>query len=354
MMDGRNRPVATWLYCGATGIIIQIILGGITRLTGSGLSITEWQPLLGVLPPMDEKSWQHSFEAYKQIAQFKLVNPHFILSDYKSIFFWEWLHRNWARTLGIVFIAPFFVLVYQKKIDKALHIPLIILFLMGLLQGVIGWIMVKSGLNDTSTAVNDIRLAIHFITALILLCYTLWMAFKLSLTRLAIPNKPYLLRTTGIIFCLILLQMCYGALMAGSKAALAAPTWPDMNGFLIPPAMIHGDPASSYLLTVQFIHRLLAVLIALLICILYYRSSSWQTFPLLAYARKFSLALICTQVILGILTLLNSFNSSYQTFALLHQSTGILLLITLLFIFYSININRYPATLTGNNNQVIE
>lgn len=334
MRDSKNIRVATWLYCGAIGIIIQILLGGITRLTGSGLSITEWQPLLGILPPLNEKSWQHSFDAYKEIAQFKVVNPHFNLSDYKSIFFWEWLHRNWARTLGIIFIIPFFVFIYQKRIDKTTFTRLAILFFLGLLQGVIGWIMVKSGLNDTVTSVNDIRLMIHFITALILLCYTLWMAFQLSIPKLIITSLPLLAQPARIILILIFLQMSFGALMAGSKAALAAPTWPDMNGYLIPAAIYQYDPAITYLLVVQFIHRLLAFLIAALIIILYKKSAKSKTSLLHTYARNCSVILVSIQIFVGIATLLNSFNPAYKVFALLHQSTGILLLINLLLLFY--------------------
>jgi len=334
MKDSRNITVATWLYCGAVCIIVQIILGGITRLTGSGLSITEWQPLLGALPPMDEKSWQHSFETYKQIAQFKVVNPHFNISDYKSIFFWEWLHRNWARMLGIIFIIPFFIFLYQKKIGKTMCVPLAILFLLGLLQGVIGWIMVKSGLNDARTAVNEIKLMIHFTTALILLCYTLWMAFTLSIPKVNVKIWPSMQQTAGITLILILLQMSYGALMAGSKAALAAPTWPDMNGYFISPAIYQGEPEISYLLTIQLVHRLLAFLIAALVLLLCKKSLVRKTYPLLTYASFFSIVLISLQIILGIATLLNSFDPVYRTYALLHQSTGILLLMNTLLIFY--------------------
>lgn len=330
----KNKPVATWLYCGAISIFVQIVLGGITRLTGSGLSITEWQPLLGVLPPLSEESWQHSFKLYKQIAQFKLVNQEFSLLDYKSIFFWEWLHRNWARMLGLIFIIPFCIFLLQKKISLKMLLQLSVLFLLGLLQAIIGWIMVKSGLNDTAIAVSDIRLAIHFITALILLCYTLWLAFKLSLPKINVPYFPLLRRITGYILILILIQMFIGALMAGSKAALAAPTWPDMNGYLIPPELYKLAASNNYLLIVQFIHRLLAYMILILIFILYKRSSRWKTHYLLSALRKISIILVTLQVILGITTLLNSFDTTYQVYAILHQSAGILLLINILLIFY--------------------
>ncbi|TCC81686.1 COX15/CtaA family protein, partial [Pedobacter hiemivivus] len=167
-----NKQIATWLYFGAGTIIIQILLGGITRLTGSGLSITEWQPLLGTIPPLNQSAWQTSFDKYKEIAQFHIVNSHFTLEDYKSIFFWEWLHRNWARFIGIAFLFPLIYFLIRKKIEKKLLFSLLFLFILGLLQAIIGWIMVKSGLNDINIKVNHIRLSIHFVAALILLCYT--------------------------------------------------------------------------------------------------------------------------------------------------------------------------------------
>src|SRR5690606_25315793 len=127
--------------------VIQVLLGGITRLTGSGLSITEWKPILGTIPPLNEQAWQEAFLKYQQIAQYKLLNSHFSLSDFKAIYFWEWFHRNWARFMGLVFIIPFVYFIFTKKIDKKMIKPMIILFLLGALQGLIGWIMVKSGLN---------------------------------------------------------------------------------------------------------------------------------------------------------------------------------------------------------------
>ena len=184
-MKDKNSQIAVWLYCGALAIVFQIILGGITRLTGSGLSITEWQPLTGSLPPLSTAEWQSSFDKYKEIAQYKVINAHFSLDDYKSIFFWEWLHRNWARFIGLLFAVPFIVFLVQRKLSSKLLLQLAILIVLGLLQAVIGWIMVKSGLNNEMTAVSEIKLAIHFITAIILLCYTFWVAFTLSITTAA-------------------------------------------------------------------------------------------------------------------------------------------------------------------------
>src|SRR5688500_13160180 len=175
-----SRPVAVWLLVGVAMIIIQVLLGGITRLTGSGLSITEWKPIMGALPPMNEEEWNVAFEKYQQIAQYKYVNFHFTLGDFKFIYFWEWFHRVWARLIGVVFIIPFIVFIIQKRFKKEMIRPLIILFLLGALQGLVGWIMVQSGLEDSELLyVSHYKLAIHFILALGLLCYTLWFAFDL-------------------------------------------------------------------------------------------------------------------------------------------------------------------------------
>lgn len=342
MKAKANQQLAIWLYTGAFSIFIQIILGGITRLTGSGLSITEWQPLLGFLPPMNKAAWQHSFEQYQQIAQFKLVNSQFKLADYKSIFLWEWLHRNWARMIGLIFIIPFAGFVITKKIKPKMFVQLVILFSLGLLQAIIGWVMVKSGLSDTAVTVSDLRLAIHFITAAILLCYTLWMAFSLSMPVKPITNSFRLKNIAGITFVLLLLQLFFGALMAGSHAALAAPTWPDMNGYLIPPELLTLKPGAenTYLLAVQFIHRLFAYTISFLVLILFFKTAHWTSSPTLSAFRILPIILVIIQLLLGIITVLNSFNSCYRFYALFHQGTGLLLLSSVLLVFYISNTTK--------------
>ena len=336
MRAKADIQLAKWLYCGACCIFIQILLGGITRLTGSGLSITEWQPLLGFLPPMNTAEWNHSFNQYKEIAQFKQVNAHFGLVDYQMIFFWEWLHRNWARMLGLIFIVPFFIFLITGKIKTKMLIQLIFLFMLGSLQAVIGWIMVKSGLNDTAIAVNDFKLAIHFITALFLLAYTVWLAYKLSIPPLTLKYAAGLNNITAFTLILIFLQLFYGGLMAGSKAALAAPTWPDMNGNIIPPEFYIASLRSgtTYLLTVQFIHRTLAYIIAILILIIYKKSVFLKAHQFTSFLRPLPVILVLAQVLLGIITLLNSVASSYKVYALIHQGTGILLMLSILSVFY--------------------
>ena len=178
-VERSNRIIANWLFIGVGMLIVQVLLGGITRLTGSGLSITEWNPIMGAIPPLNEQQWQKAFKAYQQIAQYKYLNNNFTLSDFKFIFFWEWFHRLWARLMGLVFLVPFIYFLVKGYFKKWMITPLIMLFVLGGLQGVIGWIMVKSGLNDENLYVSHFRLAIHFIAAMLLIAYTL--IFGLSL-----------------------------------------------------------------------------------------------------------------------------------------------------------------------------
>lgn len=342
-MKARNQAqIAVWLYFGAVCIIIQILLGGITRLSGSGLSITEWQPLIGALPPTSDAAWQLSFQKYQQIAQYHILNKHFTLDDYKSIFFWEWLHRNWARFIGLAFIFPLIYFILTKKITQRLIPPLLLLFALGLLQAVIGWIMVQSGLNKTSTRVDHIRLAIHFIAALLLLCYTLWFAFKLSIMQIKMRHRLKFPALNLALLLLVVIQMTYGAFMAGTSAANAAITWPDMNGSFLPDLGLGGlalDALHSNPLTIQFIHRNLAYLITILTIMLYWRCRSWKINPALSIIRLTPVLLIFTQVILGISTLLHALHIDYNTYALLHQFTGILFTISLLLSLF-LNLKR--------------
>jgi cytochrome c oxidase assembly protein subunit 15 len=331
MRDKTNRQIANWLYCGAISVFIQILLGGITRVTGSGLSITDWQPLLGAMPPITTAEWQHSFSQYKEIAQFKKLNSHFSLTDYQMIFFWEWLHRNWARMIGLIFIIPFIIFLLQKKISRKMLIKLLLLLGLGALQAVIGWIMVKSGLNDTSIAVDEIKLAVHFMMAIVLLSAILWMGFQFSICPLNIHYTKQVKILGGITFFLMLLQLFYGALMAGSKAALAAPTWPDINGEPIPKAIF---TEASHLLDIQFFHRMLAYVVGIMVIILYKKSGFLRAHRITSYLRNTMLILVCLQILLGITTLLKSFSPAFPVYAILHQGTGILMAMSVLLIFF--------------------
>jgi cytochrome c oxidase assembly protein subunit 15 len=313
----KQKAVARWLYAGVIMLVIQIALGGITRLTGSGLSITEWKPILGAVPPMNEAAWQTAFEKYKGIAQYRYLNAHFTLSDFKSIYFWEWAHREWARLVGIVFIIGFVYFLIRRYFDLRMIVPFIILFILGGLQGAIGWIMVQSGLNDTDLYVSHIRLSIHFMAALVLLCYTMWFALKLSVPERGRLHHKALRRFTIITIALLCLQLIYGAFMAGLKAGAVAPTWPSINGVWMPDNVhSYGERAytglaayTSHPIAVQLIHRTLAyTLLGVIIAwvVIAGRVALAQKNTRLSQWRWWPLGLVLLQVLLGIFTVLHA------------------------------------------------
>ncbi|HEY0272502.1 MAG TPA: COX15/CtaA family protein [Chitinophaga sp.] len=337
-MYSKHRPVAIWLFVGVGMLIVQVLLGGITRLTGSGLSITEWKPILGAIPPLNEAAWQQAFDHYKQIAQFKYVNAHFSLSDFKSIYFWEWFHREWGRLIGVVFLIPFIWFIARNKIDRTMIKPLLILFLLGGLQGAIGWIMVQSGLNDEDLYVSHIRLAVHFISAMVLTCYTLWFGLKLVVPVKEIQARPGLKKLNLVLIAVLAVQLVYGAFMAGLHAALAASTWPDINGLLYPQGMFTQGSfmtdITHNLITIQFIHRGLAYLLALLILAWWWKARQTGPHTLLHQLHFIPLLLVLLQVLLGVLTVLNSKVHIPIGLAVVHQCVGMLLLLSLVSTYY--------------------
>ena len=335
----KSNAVAIWLLTGVGMIIVQVLLGGITRLTGSGLSITEWKPILGALPPMNEQAWLIAFEKYKEIGQFKHINFDFTLSDFKFIYFWEWFHREWARLIAVVFMGPFIWFIIKKKFRKEMINPLIILFLLGAMQGLIGWIMVKSGLNQENLYVNHIRLAIHFISALGLLCYTLWFALLLLVPTSAYVSDTKLHRLTLWILVLLVVQLVFGAFMAGLKAANFATTWPLINGEFMPSSMMN-DTLSSFThdpLAVHFIHRNLAYILTAFFIFWYFKAKKINSTGLFKKVRTLPLLIVLLQVLLGIFTVLYANNKSALLWlGVAHQFTGMMLLlvtVALLFLF---------------------
>ncbi len=342
----KNRSVAIWLFIGAFMIMIQVLIGGVTRLTGSGLSITEWQPILGTLPPLNEAAWLRAFEKYQQIAQYKYIHNYFTLSDFKFIYFWEWFHRNWARLMGLVFLVPFIYFLFKGKINRGMFWPMLILFLLGGLQGAIGWIMVRSGIGTDLVYVSPVRLAIHFMAALILLVYIIWFALKISVSEGERTYAPALFRFTLIILTVLALQLIYGALMAGSHAGKAAVTWPSINGTYFP-ALITGSEWEGIFyepVAVQFIHRNLAYLLFILIVVytvaLYAQPRNERLYKL----RNLPLALVFVQIILGVITLVNYLGSHMIWLSLLHQLFGMLLLVSLVLTAYFCRGRKYSGS----------
>ena len=353
-LQRSSRPVALWLLLGVVMIMVQVLLGGITRITGSGLSITEWKPIMGALPPMNEQEWNTAFEKYKQIAQFKYLNNQFRLSDFKFIFFWEWFHRLWARLIFVAFIIPFIWFIVKKRISKDMIKPMLILLLLGAVQGLVGWIMVMSGLNDSELVyVSHYKLAIHFIFALGLLCYAFWFALQLLIPREQITVHGGTRKQAVWLIGLLVLQLIYGAFMAGLKAANYAPTWPDINGGWTPVnvhdfAGVH-YPGFHYLfdhpIVVHFIHRNLAYLITILIFAWWWKSRKVSGTVAFRRAMIFPPLFVVLQVLLGILTVLWSPEPRiFLWLGVAHQFVSILLLLSLVAVMY---VARSRAPLSG-------
>jgi heme a synthase len=240
-IDRSNKQVAIWLLIGVIMTIIQFALGGITRLTGSGLSITEWDVVTGSIPPLNEQQWMVEFDKYRQTPQFQILNYSFTLQNFKFIFFWEWFHRLWARTIGLVFVIGFVWFLLKKQFKKEMIKPLICLFILGGLQGAVGWIMVASGLTGDAVYVKPTKLALHFIFAMGLLSYTYWFALSLLFKKTDITYQTKLRKWVLCLIGLVTIQLLYGALMAGHKAANIAATWPTINGQWVPDHLINND-----------------------------------------------------------------------------------------------------------------
>lgn len=294
------------------------------------------------MPPLNDADWNEAFDGYKKIAQFKYVNSHFTLSDFKFIFYWEWSHRLWARMLGVVFAIGFVYFYIKKYFDKEMVKPFIVLFLLGGLQGFIGWKMVASGLNDTELYVKHTWLATHFLSALTLMCYTLWFALLLLIPKERRAELTKVFGATAAIILLLYVQLAYGAFMAGLHAAMSAATWPTINGDWIPAGM----GAKSFVsnpINVQFVHRGLAYLLLTLVIIWFVyttRAAKRSGNRLLQTTARWPLILILVQVTLGIVTLLCAPMITfakfgvYETLAELHQLVAMFLLMSLIVNLY--------------------
>lgn len=340
-----RRYVSNWILIGVFMLLIQVVLGGITRLTGSGLSITEWNVVTGTLPPLNEQQWTQEFNKYRQTPQYLLLNSDFTLSDFKFIFFWEWFHRFWARLIGVVFVVGFVYLIAKKYLKRKMQQPLLFLFFFGAFQGAIGWIMVASGLTGDAIYVKPTRLALHFIFALALICYAFWFALQLRVREDQRRVVPALRKWTGWIIGILFLQLIFGALMAGHKAALAAPTWPDINGDLMPPGLFREKPLLLNFfenkITIHFVHRGLAYLLLVLVIIYTIKAfripAAGSTFR---KARTLPLILVLLQVVLGIVSVLVSPGilpqkwGLFEWMAQLHQVVGMLLLLSFVAMLY--------------------
>ena len=309
-MDQRSQQsVSAWLLLCCTILFALVVVGGITRLTHSGLSIVEWQPLVGTLPPLSEHAWQETFQKYQQTPEYQKVNLGMSLEAFKGIFWWEYGHRLLGRTIGLIYLVPFLYFLLRKKLDRTRVWQLGAIFVLGALQGALGWYMVKSGLVD-NPRVSQYRLTAHLGLAIAIYAAMLWVALGLLARREVPPPGParrlwgFSLALTAITFVMSL----SGGLVAGIRAGLVYNTFPLMNGYWIPPQLLLLEPWYSNFFenaaTVQFDHRLLAWLLAALAPWFWWRSRHVTLTPRARLACDALPAVLLLQLALGIVTLL--------------------------------------------------
>lgn len=323
-LDSRAAPLALarWLWCVAALIVAMVVVGGITRLTESGLSITEWKPISGIVPPLTDAQWEAEFAAYRRIPEYQLLNQGMTLAGFKAIFFWEYLHRLLGRVIGLAFALPLAWFWARRMIPVGYKARLLALLALGGLQGAIGWWMVTSGLS-VRTDVSHIRLTVHLLTALVILAGITWTALDLQALAARPAARPGRLTGMGAgVLLLLFVQLGFGALMAGLNAGLVASDWPLMNGAFWPGPSQNGRGLMSALVNdpavVHFVHRWWAwVAVAGLIVLA--RAAKRVG------ARRASVMIhsaFGTQILLGIATVMTGVS---LPLAALHQLVGALL-----------------------------
>ncbi len=351
MTEKDQKQVGIWLLIGAFMVFIQVIIGGITRLTESGLSITQWEVVGGTLPPLNENQWQEAFGLYKETPEYQKVNKGMSLGEFKFIYFWEYMHRLWARLLGFVFLLPFIWFLLKRKMTKKWIKRSLGAFALGGLAGIFGWLMVVSGLQDRPM-VSPYRLVIHLSIAIITMQYLLWNGWILL-----IPRDPRRLNLPGIrkfsiaLTVLVSIQIIFGALVSGMESAPVYPTWPDMNGSFLPSVMLNAENWSRNTFinfnqallphaVVQFLHRNLGYLIFLLAIpftrngLKYFSKPGSKT---TRFAVILTPILILIQAVFGIIILLTTSSHIPVLSAVIHQAIAIILLTNLLLLNFRLS-----------------
>lgn len=348
MTKQDKQKVGIWLMVGAFMVFIQVVIGGITRLTESGLSITQWEVVGGTIPPLTEADWEDAFAQYKGTPEHQKLNQGMNMDEFKFIYFWEYFHRLWARTLGFVFILPFLYFLFRRKLNGFWIKRSLGAFALGGLAGVFGWIMVKSGLQD-KPMVSPYRLAIHLAIAITTFGYLLWNAWQLLAERDPLRQHfPGIRKFALSLTVLLCVQILFGALVSGMESARVYPTWPDMNSAFLPAVLLDGANwqwnafinFNQTLLPhalVQFLHRNLAYLIVILaIPFTVYSLKKLPTDE--SYITRAGVmaipAVILFQAGLGIALLLNTTNQIPVGLGVIHQAVAILLLASVLFVNY--------------------
>jgi len=354
-----SNKVIIWLFIGLVMVFIQVVVGGITRLTESGLSITKWEVVRGTLPPFTDDAWIHEFELYKETPQYKEINEGMSLDDFKFIYFWEYIHRFWARIMGFVFLIPFLWFLAKGYLDRPILTKLGWVVLLALLAATFGWIMVASGLVERPW-VNAYKLSLHLCIAFAVYTMLLWTYLFAKDERIVLPSVDLngFSRLVYIYLALLIFQIFMGGVISGMKAAVVFPTWPDMNGSYLPAVIFdinqwNAENFNSYdknlfmPALVHFIHRGTAYILFLVGIYLVYR-----IFGLIktgdakeVYVKFKSLGIIIfgvlmSQVLLGIITVVSSKGEIPVLWGVLHQAGGLLLLTTVVYTIFVLRIKK--------------
>ena len=329
-----NRAIAIWLFAVAALIFSMVVLGGVTRLTRSGLSIVEWAPIMGAVPPLSEQAWEETFEKYRQFPEYQKINKGMTVHEFKSIFWFEYSHRLLGRTIGLAFLVPFIIFLVRKKIPKEDTPKYVAMFVLGGLQGLLGWYMVKSGLVDRPH-VSQYRLTAHLIAAFTIYSYILWVAWGLVLPKRE-SETPQLAKVRKFaigLATLIVVMIISGGFVAGTKAGLAYNTYPTMNGYWIPNGLYALQPWwlnwFDNPTTIQFNHRTIAWILIFTVPAFWYFAKAHIPDKPTRIALHLLLGMLAIQVVLGITTLLNAVPVSLGA---AHQGGSLLLLTTVLYL----------------------
>lgn len=353
-----KKIVYYWLISGLVMLFFQVMIGGITRLTESGLSITKWEVVSGTLPPLNENAWEEAFELYKQTPQYKEVNEGISMEDFKFIYFWEYIHRLWARLMGFVFIIPFFIFYFKGFLDKWLVRRLAVLVGLAALAAAFGWIMVASGLIDRPW-VNAYKLSVHLLLAFSVIAHLWW-----TILSVRFGNSPsfsnyntntYLKPVFLYSFVSVLVfQIFLGGMMSGMKVAVIYPTWPDMHGTFLPDVLLDGDSwkvenfifydTNTFLpALIHFLHRNTAYIVLASGLFIVYRLIKTESIRKRDYQNNISGysgaiflgSSLLIQMLLGILTVLYSIGKVPVILGVMHQSVALIVFIITLYIIFA-------------------
>ena len=339
-----SKAVKIWLLTGLVMIFMQIVIGGVTRLTGSGLSITRWEIVTGAIPPLNEAEWVAAFQLYQETPQYHKINKGMGLEDFKFIFFWEYFHRLWARLMFFVFVAPFAWFLWRGMLSKDLKNWLLLVVMLAGLEGFFGWAMVASGLRERPW-VNAYNLTLHLCMGVVIFTCLLWTTFIAFRPRPQGWEGEGRARSAWIIFGVAFFQIALGAMMSGTKAGLFFPTWPDMRGEYLPAVLLDGQHwvTESFLqydtnpfmpALIQFLHRNTAYILTIMVLWFSWKAIKQPVSPQNKQVIWLLLGVLTVQVLLGIFTLINCVGKVPVDLGVFHQAGAVLLISVILWVCY--------------------